>query len=88
MFKKYVVLGDDVVIADSAVAESYKRLLLQLDMPVSMAKTHVSQDSYEFAKRWIMFNREVTPFSIGGLGITMRRYSLLFSFLGNQATHG
>jgi hypothetical protein len=88
MFKAYVVLGDDVVIADSAVAESYKRLLLSLDMPVSEAKTHVSTDSYEFAKRWVMFRKEVTPFSIGGLGITIRRYSLLFSFLSNQATHG
>jgi hypothetical protein len=51
MFKSYVVLGDDVVIADSAVAESYKRLLSSLDMPYSSAKTHVSKDSFEFAKR-------------------------------------
>jgi len=51
MFKAYVVLGDDVVIADSAVAESYKGLLSALDMPYSRAKTHESLDSFEFAKR-------------------------------------
>lgn len=45
MFTSYVVLGDDVVIADSAVAESYRSLLHLLDMPVSIAKTHVSEDS-------------------------------------------
>lgn len=87
-FDEYVVLGDDVVIADTTVAVSYKRLLSSLDMPYSSAKTHESQDSFEFAKRWVMFRKEVTPFSIGGLGITTRRYSLLFSFLSNQAMHG
>jgi hypothetical protein len=35
-----------------------------------------------------MFRKEVTPFSIGGLDRVMGRYSLLFSFLTNQATHG
>lgn len=88
MFTNYVVLGDDVVIADSKVAESYVGLLSSLDMDYSLAKTHVSKDSFEFAKRWVMFRKEVTPFSIGGLDRVMGRYSLLFSFLTNQATHG
>lgn len=88
MFTNYVVLGDDVVIADSKVAESYRGLLSSLDMPYSHAKTHVSHDSFEFAKRWVMFRKEVTPFSIGGLDRVMGRYSLLFSFLSNQAIHG
>lgn len=87
-FDGYVVLGDDVVIADATVAASYVRLLSSLDMPVANAKTHVSKDSFEFAKRWVMFRKEVTPYSIGGLETTVRRYSLLFSFLGNQAMHG
>lgn len=88
MFKRYVILGDDVVIASTAVAIEYKRLLYALDMPYSVAKTHVSQDSYEFAKRWVICRHEVTPFSIGGLDSTWKRYSLLYGFLRNQATHG
>lgn len=39
------------MIADDTVASEYKRLLVQLDMPFSKAKTHVSAHSFEFAKR-------------------------------------
>lgn len=51
MFTAYTVLGDDVVIADSKVTESYRRLINTLGMPISVAKTHLSKDSFEFAKR-------------------------------------
>jgi hypothetical protein len=51
MFKSYALLGDDLVLADVAVATSYKELLSILDMPFSKAKTHESLDSWEFAKR-------------------------------------
>jgi hypothetical protein len=45
MFESYALLGDDLVLADPAVAESYKNLLSILDMPFSKAKTHESKDS-------------------------------------------
>ena len=51
MFQAYVVLGDDVVIADPRVSGSYRELLTLCGMTVSEAKTHVSKDSFEFAKR-------------------------------------
>lgn len=60
-FSRYAVLGDDVVIANDAVAAKYKELLSTLRMPVSWEKTHVSQDTYEFAKRWIHKGVEITP---------------------------
>jgi hypothetical protein len=66
-FAKYAVLGDDVVINDSQVAEQYRKLCFELDMPISEAKTHVSAHTYEFAKRWFHNGNEVTPFSIHGL---------------------
>lgn len=50
-FCDYAILGDDVVIANDMVAVEYRRLLLELDMPISEAKTHVSLNLYEFAKR-------------------------------------
>jgi len=66
-FKKYCLLGDDIVIADSSVAVQYKILLSQLDMPISETKTHVCDHTYEFAKRWIYRGQEITGYSIGGL---------------------
>lgn len=87
-FQDYVILGDDIVIANDAVALQYRKLLSTLDMPLSEAKTHSSKELYEFAKRWIYHGVEVTGFSSAGLLTTWKRYSLLHEFLVNQATHG
>jgi len=87
-FWKYALLGDDLVIANAAVATEYRALLQVLDMPVSEAKTHVSYDTYEFAKRWIHAGHEITGFSISGLKAVWKRYSLLHSFLQSQLHHG
>nr|UJQ92539.1 MAG: putative RNA-dependent RNA polymerase [Mitoviridae sp.] len=87
-FWAYTILGDDVVIADSKVATAYKALLLELDMPISDAKTHVSLDTYEFAKRWIHRGSEITGFAIAGIASVWNRYSLLHNFLDTQSLHG
>jgi len=50
-FTDYCLLGDDIVIANTEVAEEYKKVLSLLDMPISVQKTHVSDYMYEFAKR-------------------------------------
>nr|ALD89125.1 RNA-dependent RNA polymerase [Rhizoctonia solani mitovirus 6] len=87
-FWDYTLLGDDIVIAHAGVAEQYKALLSELDMPVSLAKTHVSQTTLEFAKRWIHNGTEITGFSIGGLVSVWKRYSLLQNFITTQHNHG
>jgi len=87
-FESYALLGDDIVIADSDVAEQYKKLLSQLDMPISQQKSHVSLDTYEFAKRWIHKGEEVTGFAVGGLFSVWKRYPLLHNFLDTQSHHG
>lgn len=87
-FWDYVLLGDDIVIACSKVAVQYKVLLSILDMPISEAKTHVSLDTFEFAKRWFHRGVEITGYSIGGLFETWKRYSLLHEFIENQQRHG
>lgn len=48
---KYVLLGDDIVIADDLLAHHYKLLIQRLGVEISPLKTHVSLDTYEFAKR-------------------------------------
>jgi len=57
-------------------------------MPISEQKTHVSLDTFEFAKRWVHRGKEITGYSIGGLLETWKRYSLLHEFFENQQQHG
>jgi len=59
-FNKYCLLGDDIVIADTAVAEIYKQLMSDLGVTLSEAKTHVSNDTWEFAKRWYQHGEEIS----------------------------
>jgi hypothetical protein len=87
-FKDYALLGDDLVIVEPQVAESYKRLISLLGMPYSAEKTHTSFEMFEFAKRWFYQGHEVSGFSVGGLLSTVRKYPLLVNFLENQASHG
>lgn len=50
-FDKYIILGDDIVINHDKVANRYKRIMRFLGVDISEAKTHVSKNTYEFAKR-------------------------------------
>lgn len=59
-FDKYCLLGDDIVIADTAVAEIYKELMSSLGVTLSPTKTHVSDDTWEFAKRWYQAGDEIS----------------------------
>lgn len=47
----YCLLGDDVVIANEKIALKYKELMEGLGVDISPRKTHVSMDTFEFAKR-------------------------------------
>jgi hypothetical protein len=87
-FRDYALLGDDLVIANAAVATEYRALLLTLDMPVSEEKTHVSDDTYEFAKRWVHKGSEITGFGVSGLRAVWKKYSLLHNYLETQQHHG
>jgi hypothetical protein len=48
---RYVLLGDDIVIADKDIAREYLDILTSLGVEVSLNKTHTSDHTYEFAKR-------------------------------------
>lgn len=60
----YVLLGDDIVIAHDGVAKLYLSVMEDLGVDISEAKTHVSRDTCEFAKRWLHQGSEITPFPI------------------------
>jgi len=87
-FKNYAILGDDIVIANHQVAAEYRKSLEALNMPISEQKTHVSEDTYEFAKRWVYKGLEVTPFSTSGLLETWKSYPLFSNFLETQIRNG
>jgi len=59
-FDNYALLGDDVVIGCSKVANKYLQLLDTLGVSCSESKSHVSKDTYEFAKRWYKQGVEFT----------------------------
>jgi hypothetical protein len=46
-----MMLGDDIVIYNTRLAEAYEAILLELDVPISPEKSHKSHDLFEFAKR-------------------------------------
>jgi hypothetical protein len=50
-FNQYIILGDDIVIKHDAVAKKYIEIIGKLGVELSLAKTHMSFDTYEFAKR-------------------------------------
>lgn len=64
---QYALLGDDIVLRGDAIAKEYLAILKEIGVGVSEAKTHVSQDTYEFAKRWIHRGSEVTGAPLGSL---------------------
>jgi len=49
--KNYILLGDDVVITSDKLANKYKEVIQSLGVEISNHKSHVSYDTYEFAKR-------------------------------------
>jgi hypothetical protein len=85
---KYVVLGDDVVIADTLIANSYIAVLKELDVPVSWMKSHVSKDICEFAKRWYYLGSEITAFPLHSIMSNWKRYYLLQNTLADARRKG
>ncbi|DAC76947.1 RNA-dependent RNA polymerase [Entomophthora muscae mitovirus 8] len=74
-FLDYRLLGDDIVIRNDAVANSYLKLMEHLGVEISSAKTLISENSFEFAKRFWLNGEEVTGYPIAGLLNTFTRWS-------------
>jgi hypothetical protein len=74
VFPFYCVLGDDVVIADTKVAEAYRSLMTALGVPINMSKSLVSEKGVlEFAKRWVHPDRgEFSPIGPGLILVVIR----------------
>lgn len=65
-FTRYAILGDDIVIGDERVAERYRELMSQLNVPFSLEKSLVSSvGALEFAKRFFVrgVTKDLSPVS-------------------------
>lgn len=77
-FRLYVVLGDDIVIFDSDVAKYYCSIMADLGVGIGFAKSLVSKDSFEFAKRYYRQGEDLSPLSFRELDVaSVSLYGLL-----------
>jgi len=71
-FEGYAVLGDDIVIADKAVAREYLRIMDCVGVEIGLAKSLVSSTgSLEFAKRTWIRGRQASPVSLAELIVAL-----------------
>lgn len=69
-FQDYALLGDDIVIADEAVAAAYSSILSALNVAISIPKSIISRNgTVEFAKRYWSKSMQVdlSPISLRAL---------------------
>lgn len=62
-FNGYAIVGDDLVIFDALVKDSYLKILAALGMPINQAKSILSPlgKGLEFCKRTIVNGRDISP---------------------------
>jgi hypothetical protein len=77
----YQILGDDIVIYHDGVAKEYQRIMKELEVDISIPKSNISSDMYEFAKRVIIKGKEVTGIQIRGLLENHSKYHLLYQMI-------
>jgi hypothetical protein len=82
-FNQYMILGDDIVIKNDKVAKTYINVMNSLGVDISLNKTHVSSDTYEFAKRWIkpLDNLELTGLPVKGIFSNYKNPYIVFTIL-------
>jgi hypothetical protein len=65
-FPHYLVLGDDIVIADAAVAEAYLNVCNDFGIKVGLAKSLISRKGLmNFASQTLLGNKNLSPISLG-----------------------
>lgn len=64
---KYVLLGDDIVICGHELASQYRILIESLGMKINFQKTLVSNDSFEFVKRFHSKGVDYSPMPLGAI---------------------
>jgi hypothetical protein len=64
-FMDYLVLGDDVVIADRLVAERYQLILASFGITIGLAKSYISKEGmFNFANQSFLGTENISPLSL------------------------
>lgn len=84
----YNLLGDDIVIGDKEVGELYMKIISSLHVSFSLAKTHRSENFFEFAKRIFYKGEEISPFPISALKECGKSHVALTVLLMEQTRRG
>lgn len=64
IFEDYALLGDDLVIRDRRVAQTYKDIIACLGMPYSPSKSFEAEGLAEFAKSLLRHGEDLKPFPL------------------------
>jgi hypothetical protein len=80
-FTKYIILGDDIVINNDKIAQKYIGIMTRLGVDISEAKTHVSKNTYEFAKRWIHHGTEISGLPLGGILSNVNSFTTIINII-------
>jgi hypothetical protein len=79
-FRDYALLGDDIVIVNTSVATEYQFLMKELGLEINLSKSLISEKGvFEFAKRVVTPNGEVTPLGPKNLVWAIKHPSMLVS---------
>jgi hypothetical protein len=57
--------------------------MTRLGVDISQSKTHVSKNTYEFAKRWIHHGKEITGLPLKGIGTNSSNYLVVYLLLSS-----
>jgi hypothetical protein len=87
-FDKYYLLGDDIVICDSDVAQRYETLMTELGIEFSKTKTFKSEILFEFASRIFRNQEEISPFTLSGVGEASQTPATAIEFIRTMQRHG
>nr|ALD89100.1 RNA-dependent RNA polymerase [Macrophomina phaseolina mitovirus 1] len=88
-FGDYAVLGDDVVIANDLVARSYHSIMVDiLGVKINLSKTLVSEHSFEFAKRLVSKDVELTPLGASNALLALQSLNGIPSILRDLSGKG
>jgi len=85
---QYVLLGDDIVITGHELASSYRSIVESLGMEINMQKTLVSNDSFEFVKRFHSKGSDLSPLPLGSIRHAGTQYWLWADFIKQAEQRG
>lgn len=84
----YVLLGDDIVIFNEAIAKVYLRLMSGLGVEISHSKSICSERLCSFAARYMYLGKEISPFSLRGVHESIRSASELAELFKTMRRNG